>query len=77
MPKDDTHFSCTPDQRSFGSCNLLARRVDSNQRHVHQMFELFSEVPSALVSHVAPSNLSGFLGGTDLTDFCPFLQVSC
>lgn len=67
-------FSCTTDGRSFGYCNLVNTIWSSNSTSEHPMYTYFGS-SSYLRDNgmVIPEN---FFGKVDLSDFCPFIQVS-
>lgn len=66
-------FTCTPDGRSFGYCNLVNLTWNSKSKFSHSLYTYFGN--SSHLRHEGKIIPQNYFGKVDLTDFCPFVQV--
>ncbi|VDN99905.1 unnamed protein product [Rodentolepis nana] len=65
-------FTCTPDGRSFGYCNLVQLTWNSNSKFNHSLYTyLGNRSHLRYEGKIIPQT---YFGKVDLTDFCPFVQ---
>ncbi|VDL60561.1 unnamed protein product [Hymenolepis diminuta] len=66
-------FTCTPDGRSFGYCNLVNLTRDSKSKFNHSLYTYLGN--TSRLRHEGKIIPQNYFGKVDLTDFCPFIQV--